>query len=254
VTQSCSASARSRQDYARRRARQIAYGRWEPWAPAAPVRKHVQELRRSGASLRSIGRAAGVSPTTVHRLLRGEPYRCRAAPHRMHADEARRLLAVTAGATEQVAARRDAAGTRLRLRALTAVGHPTVSLAVRLGLDPGTIRDIANGHTRTVSTAAHSDVAALYDEMWDQPPAERTGAQRRAAKAARARAARNGWPPPMGLDDSQIDDPGYRPRAHWRPVTGAYPQPLAAPHAAGHPPSRSRQTRMRSHGHTGHGR
>ena len=24
----------------------------------------------------------------------------------------------------------------------------------------------------------------------------------------------------MGLDDERIDDPGYRPRAKWRPATG----------------------------------
>jgi hypothetical protein len=172
----------------------------------------------------------------------------------MRAGEAGRLLAVTAAATEQVAARRDAAGTRLRLRALTAIGHPAVSLAGRLDVGPGTIRDIANGHTRTVSPALHSDIAALYDEMWDQPPAERTGAQRRAAAAARARAARNGWPPPMGLDDSQIDDPDYRPRAQWRPVASACLQPSARPHTAGHPRSRGRQENVRGHGHTGHGR
>jgi hypothetical protein len=240
VQQADRAASRSDESYGRWRARQIAYRRWEPWASAAPVREHVRGLRRGGASLRAIGRAAGVSPTTVHRLLHGEPARCRPAPGRMRAAEARRLLAVTPGAAAQAAARRDAAGARRRLRALTAVGYPAASLAARAGLAPGTIRDLVSGHARTVSPAVHHAIAALYDEAWDQPPPEDTGDQRRAAAAARVRAARSGWPAPMGLDDDQIDDPGYRPRAHWRPAGGACAAGPLARNAAARGRARSR--------------
>jgi hypothetical protein len=170
VTLHCPEPPRSRQNYARWRARQIAYGRWEPWAQAAPVREHVQALRGGGASLRAIGRAADVSPMTVCRLLHGEPTRYRAAPHKIHAREARRLLAITPAAAEQAATRRDAGGTRRRLRAMTAIGHPAVSLATHLGVAPGIVWDLTRERTRTVSPALHRAVAALYDEMWDQPP------------------------------------------------------------------------------------
>jgi hypothetical protein len=218
VTKSCPGRPSSRQEYARWRAQQIAYGRWEPWAMAAPVRAHVQALRRSGASFRSIGCAASVSPVTVHRLLHGEPSRCRGAPARIRAAEARRLLTVTPETARRAATRRDAAGTRLRLRALTAVGYPAASLAARLGVAPGRVRDLARGRTKTVGPALRKAVAALYDELWDQPPPESTGAQRRSTAAARRRAASYGWPTPMGLDDDHIDDPDYRPRARWRPT------------------------------------
>jgi hypothetical protein len=191
-------------------------------------------LRRGGASLRAIGRAADVSPMTVHRLLHGEPGRCRAVPDRMHKAEARRLLAITTAAAEGAAARRDAAGTRRRLRALTAVGYPAVSLAARLGVAPSTVGDLVGGHAGSVSPALHRAVAVLYDEIWDEPPAEFTGAQRRAVAAARARAARNGWPTPMGLDDDRIDDPGYRPRARWRPAAGGCAANRPARRAVGH--------------------
>src|SRR5215472_17265835 len=63
-------------DYIRRRTRQIAYGRWEPWADAEPVRQHVRKLCHGGATYRAIARAAGVSPMTVHHLVNG---------HRPHA-------------------------------------------------------------------------------------------------------------------------------------------------------------------------
>ena len=83
-------TARSRsaahRHYARRRNREIAYGRWQPWASATPVRDHVRLLRASGLSYQAIARAAGVSPMTVRRLLHGQPSRQRdiprAHPHR----------------------------------------------------------------------------------------------------------------------------------------------------------------------------
>jgi lambda repressor-like predicted transcriptional regulator len=221
VTDHCLGAPRSRQEYAQWRARQIAYGRWEPWALAAPVHGHVQSLRTNGASCRAIARAADVSPMTVHRLLNGDPAGCCAASRRMRAGEARRLLAVTPRAAARAGARRDATGTRLRLRALTATGYPAAGLAARAGVAPSTIRDLLSGHTRTVTPVLHRAVAALYDDLWDQPPPASTGAQRRAAAAALHRAAANGWPPPMGLDDDLIDDPGYRPRSHWRPTAAA---------------------------------
>jgi hypothetical protein len=221
------AGQRSECEYRRWRARQIAYERWEPWVRAEPVRQHVRSLRRTGASYRAIGGAADVSPMTVHRLLHGEARR-RRLPERMHAGEAGRLLAVTRTAAGLAATRRDAAGTRLRLRALVAVGHPAVSLAAGAGLTPRAVWDIVRGTTGTVSPAVHAAVVALYDRMWDQLPEERTAAQRRAVSAARGRAARNGWPPPMGLDDERIDDPRYRPRAQWRLVAGARACPAQA--------------------------
>jgi len=146
------AGQRSECEYRRWRARQIAYERWEPWVRAEPVRQHVRSLRRTGASYRAIGGAADVSPMTVHRLLHGEARR-RRLPERMHAGEAGRLLAVTRTAAGLAATRRDAAGTRLRLRALVAVGHPAVSLAAGAGLTPRAVWDIVRGTTGTVSPA-----------------------------------------------------------------------------------------------------
>lgn len=231
MTFKCDGELGSRGGYARRRARQIAYGDWQPWAAAAPVRAHVQELRRHGASFRAIGRAAGVSPMTVHRLLHGETASRRPAPQRVHACSARRLLAVTPEAACRGAGRRDAAGTRNRLRALTALGHSATGLAACADTAPRTISGLLNGRIATVSPALHAAIAELYDRLWDKPPAAQTGAQRRAASAARARAAAGGWPTPMGLDDDRIDDPAYQPRAHWRLVAPSSPSLACPPRA-----------------------
>jgi hypothetical protein len=210
---------RLHRDYARSRARQIAYGRWQPWAQTAdPVRQHVRRLRRAGASYRAVARAAGVSPMTVCRLCRDGPPRGRVT--RVHAAHARRLLAVTPGALRQASARRDAVGARRRLRALTAMGHPAVSLARRLDVPPSAVRAVIGGQAATVTAAMDVAVCELYEQIWDLRPFERTSAERRAAVTARTRAERHGWPPPMGLDDDRIDDPGYQPRTGWHPATG----------------------------------
>src|SRR5215467_9331032 len=85
-------------DYVRRRSRQIAYGRWEPWADAEPVRQHVRKLRRGGATYRAIARAAGVSPMTVHHLVNGHRPHAEQPPHRISSAQARQILGVTLAA------------------------------------------------------------------------------------------------------------------------------------------------------------
>jgi hypothetical protein len=229
----------SGREYARWRARQIAYGRWQPWADAGPVREHVRLLRESGASYRAIADAAGVSVMMVHRLQCGEPACGRPAPPRVRALHARRLLAVTIQTLRDDAARRDAGGARWRLRALTAMGHPATILARHLDVPPRVAWDLIRGSTATISHDLYLASCGVYERMWDLRPPERTCAERRAAAAARGRAARNGWPPPMGLDDELIDDPAYRPRAQWRPAVGTGLAPAPVP--------RSRDGAQRGH-------
>ena len=153
----------SHREYARWRSRQIAYGRWEPCVDAAPVREHVRALRQAGASYEAIARAAGVAAMTVHRLLHGEPAKGRGIPGRIRAAPADRLLAVTAAGLRDAAARRDATGTRRRLRALIAMGHPAVSLARAAGISPRVVWGIARGTTATVSRGVHDEISVLYE-------------------------------------------------------------------------------------------
>jgi hypothetical protein len=217
----------SHREYVRWRARQIVYGRWDPWGDAAAVRCHVASLRSAGASYEAIASVAGVSPMTVRRLhcvnpRAGERRGSGRQPSaRVSAVTAQRLLAVTPVMVAQVAARRDAIGARRRLQALIALGHPAASLAHRLRIAPRRVSSVVYGTTATVTPCLHAAVCDLYDQLWDVPPPERTFAERKAAAAARALAASRGWPTPMGMDDDRIDEPAYRPRAHWRSATGS---------------------------------
>jgi hypothetical protein len=65
---------------------------------------------------------------------------------------------------QDVAARRDAAGTRRRLRALIAMGHPAASLARASGIPPRVVWGIVRGTTATASQDVHAEVSALYEK------------------------------------------------------------------------------------------
>jgi hypothetical protein len=113
-----------------------------------------------------------------------------------------------------------AGGTRLRLRALAAMGHSDARIARVLAESPRVVATVMSARARTVSRELRGDVVALYEAWWDKRPPGRTPAERSAAAAARSRARRSRWCPGMGLDDDELDVPGYRPRATWRPATG----------------------------------
>ena len=114
----------------------------------------------------------------------------------------------------------DAIGTRLRLRALCAMGHSQARISRALGQPDWIISRVINGVIREVSPDLRADVTALYDIWWCLRPPERTRPERVAAQAARARAKRGRWSQPLGLDDEHLDTPGYRPRSTYRPAEG----------------------------------
>ena len=137
------------------------------------------------------------------------------------------------------AVRVPAGGTRLRLRALAAMGHSDARIARALGESPRVVTTVTAARARTVSRELRADVVALYEAWWDKRPPGRTPAERAAAAVARSRARRGSWCAGAGLDDDELDVPGYRPRATWRPATGtgvAGDDPLGAIAKHGAPP------------------
>ena len=107
----------------------------------------------------------------------------------------------------------DASGTRLRLRALTAMGHSNERIGQALGQPAWLVTRIVNHSARTVTPELRADACRLFDCWWDKRPPERTPAETRAAAAARARARRGRWCPGMALDDDddrhpRLPDPG----------------------------------------------
>jgi hypothetical protein len=178
---------------------------------ARPVREHVLTLRAAGGTYESIGRAAGTGAMTVHCIVNAR------RPH-VQAEVASRLLAVSDADIRSVPP--SAGGIMWRLRALVAMGHTCRRMAAATGIPPATLRRIVRGDALTVSPARRRAVTALFDAWWDKTPPQRTRREQLAAGSALKRAALNDWPCPAGLDEDELDQPGYQPQCGWRHARG----------------------------------
>jgi transcriptional regulator with XRE-family HTH domain len=181
----------------------------------------LRRLREDGGTYRSIAAAAGLAPITVHDLASGRRQPTPATE--------RALLKVTSGILPR--ARVDAGGARLRLRALHVMGHGSARIARALGVREMTIRSIVRGDAATISPRLRDAIAGLYDAWWDKRAPERTRFERAAATAARRRAIAGNWCAGAGLDDDELDTPGYRPKSGWKPAIGTGVAPDIRPPA-----------------------
>lgn len=130
----CHAAVRAYDHY---RARQIAYGRWQPWGDAEAVRAHVDHLIEHGWTHAAVARAAGVDESILRRIANGRLVRVRAR-------DAERLLAVRL--TQRP--RRGyvpAAGTVRRLRALAVLGHGLQALSQATGVSTTALSQLRAG-------------------------------------------------------------------------------------------------------------
>jgi transcriptional regulator with XRE-family HTH domain len=128
--------------------------------------------------------------------------------------------ALLALASDSRRPRVDAGGTRLRLRALAVMGHGSARIARAAGVSEQSIQKLARGDAKTVSPRLRDAVAAVYDAWWDKRAPERTRHERAAASAARRRAIHGNWCAGAGLDDDELDIPGYRPAGGWHAARG----------------------------------
>jgi hypothetical protein len=197
--------------YENNRTRQIAYGRWQPYVNAEPVRAYARALMEFGIGSRRLAGLAGVPTGVMSKLIYGGPG-TRPPSRRVRPATAAKILAVKPslellGATVSV----DATGTARRLQALVALGWSQAKLAAALGVGPPNLFKTMNSPAVYAETARK--VRALYDELWDQPPPESTHRDKIAASRARNVARTKGWLPPMAWDDNEIDDPTVRPKA-----------------------------------------
>jgi transcriptional regulator with XRE-family HTH domain len=174
------------------------------------VQDQLHRLRGEGGTYRTIAAAAGLAPSTVHGLASGRSQPTPATT---------RALAKVNGDTLP-RARVDAGGSRLRLRALHVMGHGSARIARALGVREMTIRRVVRGDATTVSTGLRDAITGLYDAWWDKRAPQRTRFERAAATAARRRAIAGNWCAGAGLDDDDLDTPGYRPTSNWKHATG----------------------------------
>jgi len=208
---SCRAANRAE---ARRRNRQIVYGRWQPYVDALPVRVHLRELAAAGVGWKRAAALADVSTGAVSRILYGGPGE-RPPSQRVRPQTAAAILAVRASA-DQLApgALADSTGARRRLQALVATGWSQARLARLLGMTEANFGAVMRRDQVTAGTARA--VSQLYNRLWNQPPPEHDQRARIAASRARRYAADRGWAPPLAWDDDLIDDPSAAPAEGWQ--------------------------------------
>jgi hypothetical protein len=193
---------------------------------APPVREHVLKLRAAGGTYESIGLAAGTGAMTVYCIAN-------ARRPKVQAEVARRLLAVSDADIRS--AQSSPGGVMWRLRALVAMGHTCSRMAAATGIPPTTLRRIVRGEALTVRPELQQAVIALFGAWWNKTPPRRTRREQLAAGNALRRAALNDWPCPAGLDEDELDRPGYQPQCGWRYARGtgvADDYPLAERKAA----------------------
>jgi transcriptional regulator with XRE-family HTH domain len=206
----CCQAARA---YDNNRRRAIAYGRWQPFVDAEPVRQHVRALGEFGIGWMRLARISGVPRGSVSKLLYGDATRGLAPSKRVLPKNAQAILAVEPilehlGAAVAI----DGTGTRRRLQALVAKGWSQSELARRLGMNRANFaRTIVSG---LVTVGTHRAALALYDQLWRLDP-EQHGVPARWAEQARTTAAAQGWAPIGAWDDDRLDDP-----AAWPDWTG----------------------------------
>ena len=197
-------------DYDATRSRLVAYGRWQPFVDAEPVRQHVRMLMSYGIGWQRVARLAGASSGGMSRLLYGAPYAGSAPSRRVRTITADKILAVKPS-FEHLApmARVDGTGTRRRLQALIANGWPQLRLGHEMGIKH---HRLIWDHVRQDVVAADTArrVVEMYERLWNADPIQR-GVSERFAAEARERAAANGWAPPAAWDDDYIDSPAATP-------------------------------------------
>jgi transcriptional regulator with XRE-family HTH domain len=205
----CPACTAANRQAAARAARLQAYGLWAPFVPAGTARAHVQALGQAGIGWRRVAALAGVSTGAVSKLLYGGPGDREPARHLRPATAAA-ILAVRPDARNLGgAALVDAVGTHRRLQALVAIGWSQAKLAARMGMTPANFAAMMRRCQVTADTARAA--AAIYDQLWNQPPRQTSQREKIAAARAGNHAQARGWAPPLAWDDDQIDRPDGKP-------------------------------------------
>ncbi|MFF5703456.1 hypothetical protein ACFY7H_13245 [Streptomyces sp. NPDC012794] len=214
----CEACRKADRDYMAKRSRLQAYGQWQPFVDAEPVRAHVRMLMDYGIGWQRIATLAGVSNGGLSRLLYGNYQPGKPPTKRVRIATAAKLCAVRPN-FDLVApsALVDSAGTRRRLQALMAAGWPQLRIAAAMRTHHKVIWDQMHSTTPVMATTARA-VRDLYNRLWNVAPASQ-GVQQRYIDAARQIATNNGWLPPAAWDDDYIDSPAFQPSTELEPIS-----------------------------------
>jgi len=186
----------------RNRDRSITKGTWEPLLPAEPVRQHLLALHAAGLTIHRVAALTGLTYKAVRSFTQHDYGNAAPRRHRVTRETAAKILAIntddfTAGHVHPI-------GSERRFQALVAIGWPTIHVARRAGLHPSNRTTIFQAARMRATTAQR--IAATYDEMRHQRPAQH-GVSATSIKRAKKQAADRRWAPPKYWDEvGAIDD------------------------------------------------
>lgn len=194
------------------RERQKAYGRYNKYVPAQPVRDHVAELQAAGMGLKTIIKRSGIPSGTMTKLVYGirkDGEQIRPPARRVLRETAEKLYALDPTWSDSLALadgqRIPIEPYRTKIRALVALGWSQSKLADRMGIMRSNFRITRDEETH-IRVATARAVDALFAELAMTLPPEEEWRDKIAASRARGYAARNGWLPPLALDDLEVDE------------------------------------------------
>lgn len=192
--------------YARWVRRQRAYGRWQPFVDAAPVRSHLLHLMATtDAGWRRLATAAGVPHGTINHLLYGSHGQ---RAKRITPDNARRIFALQPDSTGGFTL--PSAGAQRRIHVLIGEGWPQIHIGPQINTHPQYVNELLK--TPRVTTTTATAVADAYTRLRGVDPLT-CGVTPHGVGIALRLAARNQWPDRLFWDDCQdrIDDPDFDP-------------------------------------------
>lgn len=170
------------------------------YVDASRATRHVQKLQRAGMSITDIAARSGVSDSPVRALAAGRRTRITRTTHEA-------ILGLPVPERGTIPAHLgfvDATGAMRRLQALGRIGFGLPYLSGRLGVSKQGLGKIRRGARDRIRIAVHRDIAAIYDELWNQNPLAH-GLPEGPTATLRLHAVRSGWPLPAELDDDRID-------------------------------------------------
>lgn len=230
----CTPCSKASAEAENERTRLKAYGRYNKYVDAYPIRLHLQELKDYGIGLKQVGRVSGVSNGSLTKIwyglyettgngqsggANGPGNLTRGPSRRVLRTTAERIYAVEpipANLSPVAADHERTPAARTHLQALVALGWSMSKLAERLGILPSNLGPIIGTSTaggsnkrdglRILSRITVDRIEALFEELaMTLPP--RTGHRDKIAYTRSLNYARErGWVPPLALDDLVTDD------------------------------------------------
>lgn len=198
------------------RQRQKAYGRYDGYIDADPVREHLAALMAYGIGLKTISKLSGVSTGVLSKTYYGVyapiegPSRGRYGASelvkkpsaRVTRRTAERLLSVQTVPANLPARASDHERTpraRRQLQALVALGYSMSALGRRLGLSPANANTVVTSG-RPMARATVDKIEALYAELSMTPPPATNQRERISVNRAKRYARERRWLPPLDLE------------------------------------------------------